>query len=401
VRVTDVRTMRLLGPDPHGIGGRSRTYEFLFVRIDTDAGVTGTGEAAAFPGVEDEIRRCREWLLGRDPFEMRPIVRALMYGALPADGNLPAPSIMSSTATQVGPPVWGASGVEMALCDLTGKALGVSVSTLLGGSFRGRVRVYLDRSGVPDPSDHDAWRQLADRAVADGFNFLKFDLEQVAPEMTADAWNRSLTTAQIDEIHDRLSVIRDRVGSGTEIALDGHMCFDVDSALRAAQALRPLRLRWLEDPIPVTSATSLAEVRQRSPIPICGGEMFTAEQFRQFVEASAIDIGHPDVLFVGGLHEARRVADLLDVFNLPFALHNNGSALATVAAAHVGASSPNLLGLEYHFHDATWIGALARRNRPLFEDGAITVDDAPGLGAELDPTVCRRYLAPGEQWFDE
>ncbi len=127
--------------------------------------------------------------------------------------------------------------------------------------------------------------------------------------------------------------------------------------------------------------------------------MLTAEQFRQFAEAGAIDIGHPDLLFTGGLHETRRVADLLDLFDLPFAIHNNGSGLNTVAAAHVAAASPNVLGLEYHFYDAAWVGQVVRRSRPLFEGGGLVVGDAPGLGVELDPEVCERYLAPGAVSF--
>jgi galactonate dehydratase len=392
--------MRLRGPDPHGIGGSAREVEFLYVRVDTDSGLFGIGEAPSFPGVEEVIRSWRPWLVGRDPLGVRPLARALLYGALPVAGDLPAPSIMSRTATQAGPPAWGLSGVEMALCDLAGKALGQPVSTLLGGAFRDRVRVYLDRSGVASPDDLGAWTRLAERTVADGFDFLKFDLEQVAPELTADPWNRSLGTGQIECVVERLGAARDAAGWNVEIALDGHMCFDVDSAIRVAQRLEPLRLRWLEDPIPITSADSLADVRRGSGVPICAGEMFTAEQFRQFAEAGAIDVGHPDLLFAGGLHETRRVADLLDLFNLPFALHNNGSALNTIAAAHVAAASPNALGLEYHFFDASWVGQIARRERPLFESGGVVLDDARGFGAEFDADVCRRHLAPNSALFD-
>lgn len=397
--ISDVRTMRLRGPDPHGIGGQSRTVELLYVRIDTDAGIYGIGEASPFPGVEETIRDWTPWLIGRDPLQVRPIARALLYGALPAGGAMPAPWIMSRTATQVGPPAWGVSGVEMALCDLAGKAIGQPVAALLGGAFRERVRVYLDRSGVEDPTDLGQWTRLAERTVAEGFDFLKFDLEQIAPELNADAWNRSLGTGQLERVAERLTAARDATGWDVEIALDAHMCFDVDTAIRAAERLEPLKLRWFEDPIPITSATSLADVRRRSPIPIAAGEMFTAEQFRQFAEAGALDIGHPDVLFAGGLHETRRSADLLDLFDLPFALHNNGSSLTTIAAAHVGAASPNLLGLEYHFYGIEWIRDVVRRDRPLFEYGGVVVDDAPGLGAEFDREVCEQYLAPGSAVF--
>jgi L-alanine-DL-glutamate epimerase-like enolase superfamily enzyme len=399
MKVTNIRTMRLEGPDPHGIGGQARTYSFLIVRVDTDADVFGIGEATDFPGVRDIIGQCREWLVGRDPAAIGPFVRGFLYGALPGPGPLPAQSIMSPTATTTGPAAWAVAGVEMALWDLAGRALGVPSHTLLGGAFRDQVRVYLDRSGVSDVADPGAWRVVGERAVAEGFDWIKFDLEQIAPELTADPWNRSISPRQLDLVAERVGAVRSAVGPGIDIALDGHMCFDVETAVRVAHVLEPLRLRWLEDPVPITSAASLARVREASPIPIAAGEMFTTEQFRLFVESSALDILHPDVLFVGGLREAQRAASLGDLHYLPVAFHDNGGAVTTIATANVAATIPNLLGMEYHFYDATWVGDFARRDVPLFRDGGIPLSDAPGLGFELDEAVCRRYLAPGESWF--
>jgi L-alanine-DL-glutamate epimerase-like enolase superfamily enzyme len=327
MKVTDIRTMRLEGPDPQGIGGQARTCSFLLVRVDTDAGVFGIGEAADFAGVREIIALCREWLVGRDPLAIGPFVRGFLYGALPGPGPLPAQSIMSATATTTGPVSWAIAGVEMALWDVMGRALGVPSHTLLGGAYRDRVRVYLDRSGVADVADLGAWRGLGERAVAEGFDWIKFDLEQITPELTADPWNRSISGRQLDLVAERLGAVRAAVGHGIDVALDGHMCFDVETAVRVARALEPLGLRWFEDPVPITSAASLARVREESPIPIAAGEMFTTEQFRLFVEAGALDILHPDVLFVGGLGEAQRAASLGDLHYLPVAFHDNGGAV--------------------------------------------------------------------------
>jgi len=284
----------------------------------------------------------------------------------------------------------------MALDDLAGKALGTPVYNLLGGALRDGPTVYLDRSGPLDPSDLGAWRELALRSVAEGFRALKFDVEHVAPELTADPWNRTMTFRQVGAVVERIAAVRQAAGDEIEIALDCHMSYDVETAVRLARAISELDVKWLEDPIPITSPTSLAEVRSRSPVPICCGEMFVPEQFRLFVEARACDIVHPDVLFVGGLHAARRVADYADLHYLPMAMHNNGSALATVAAAHVATASPNFISLEFHFFDATWLKELIRRDRPLFEEGRLWLSDAPGLGLTLDEDVCREHLAPGE-----
>jgi galactonate dehydratase len=289
----------------------------------------------------------------------------------------------------------------MALWDIAGKALGAPVHTLLGGAYRDSVRVYLDRSGVTDPTDLGAWRALGERAVAEGFDWLKLDLEQIAPEQRFDPWSRQIGTRQLATIVERIGAVRDAIGPSIDLGLDGHFMYDVESAIRAGNALADLDLRWYEDPIPITSAESLAAVRAAVPIPIAAGEMFTAEDFRRFFEAGALDIAHPDLLFVGGLGEARKVAAVADLWNSPVAFHDNGGAVTTIATANVAASIPNLLGMEYHFYDAPWLGAYARRDVPLFQDGAIPMVDAPGLGLELDEEVCRKHLAPGESWFGD
>ena len=395
MKVTDIRTMRLAGPDPHGVGGIERTWTVELVRVDTDAGIYGLGEAGSMMGDREAIAYCREWLIGKDPLAIRPFVRAMLYGGLP-----PYDPQMSPTATVAGPVAWGVSGVEMALCDIAGKALGTPVYNLLGGAFRDKVRVYLDRSGVADPSDDGQWRALAQRVKDEGFTDLKFDAEWMAPELSRDPWNRSIRADQIRRTVERLMLVREVVGPDIEIALDGHMSYDVDSAIRLARALEPVGLTWWEDPIPILDVDGLARVRDASPIPICAGEMFVTEQFRTFIDRGALDIVHPDVLFVGGLHEARTVADLADLHGIPLALHNNGSALTSIGAAHVAASSPNFIALEYHFYDAPWIGRVVRREgHELFEGGHVVLSDAPGLGVEIDDSVARQYLAPGESLF--
>ena len=109
----------------------------------------------------------------------------------------------------------------------------------------------------------------------------------------------------------------------------------------------------------------------------------------------------PDLLFVGGLHEGKKVADYADLNGIPLAIHNNGSAMNTVAEAHLAAACPNFIGLEYHFWDAKWIGQVVRREGvPLFDEtGHVPLTDAPGFGVEIDTTIAERYLAPGQSLF--
>jgi galactonate dehydratase len=229
---------------------------------------------------------------------------------------------------------------------------------------------------------------------------MKFDLEWVAPDFNRDPWNRSARIDQINRTVERLMAVREAVGWDVEISVDAHMSYDADSAIRFAQALEPVRLRWFEDPVPILNFDAQAHVRAQSSIPICAGEMLVPDQFREMIAAEAVDIVHPDLLFVGGLHEARKVADYADLNGIPLALHNNGGGVNTVAAAHVAAASPNFIGLEVHFWGAMWMGDVIRREGvPLIQDGFVPLTDAPGFGMEIDEAVARPLLAPGESLF--
>jgi len=394
MHITDIRSMLLTGPDKHGIGGQARNWSILVVRVDTDAGIYGLGEALNYMGVRQALDHIKGRLVGRDPLSIHPIAMDLIYGALP-------PHAMPGCPNDVpfGPIVWATGAVEMALCDLVGKALGAPAYALLGGKYRERIPIYLDRSAPSRREDLSAWKALALETAERGFQHMKFDIDYMAPELTADVWNRSVSLPQLNRIVERLSAAREAVGPDLEIAADCHRQYDVNSAIRLAQALAPLRLRWLEDPTPFVNPDALFDVREKSPIPICVGEDFIAEEFRLFIDRRACDIIHPDVLFTGGLHEARRIAEYAELHYLPMAMHNNGSALATVAACHVAAASRNFIGLEYHFHDSPWLTGLVDLGRPLFQDGHVLLDDAPGLGIVLNEKFCRPYLAAGETLF--
>ena len=411
MKITDIRMMRLWGPRNHGVGGGTAKIVKVVVRVDTDAGIFGLGEVDDFMGVRQGIAYMREYFIGRDPFAANAIVSEMLYGTQAPNpvgaprgpmgkNNIIAVSMCSPTATPWGPVAWAASGVDIALCDLIGKALKTPAYNLLGGRFREHARVYLDRSSPDDITDLAAWKKMAEETVQSGFSQMKFDIDFMATECVSDVWNRSLSLKQINRIVERLETVRQATGPDFEICVDCHMQYNVPDAIRVANALAHLKLLWLEDPTPITNPDSCAQVRAKSPVPICVGEMFIAEQFRLFIDQGACDILHPDVLFCGGLHELRRIADLAELNHLPVAFHGNGGAIATIAAAHAGVASRNFLGLEYHFIETPWIGEFARRDVPLFRDGHVVMTDAPGLGIELDREVCRQHLAPGEALFD-
>ena len=201
MRITGVQSMRLVGPREHALGGHTGAISKMLVRVDTDVGLYGLGEADAFLGVIEGISYISEYIKGRDPLHVRPLVSELLYGSLPPHHRLAPEGLLSSghfacaamspTATAYGPIVWAASGVEMALCDLVGKALDTPVSTLLGGRFRDRVRVYLDRSAPAQVEEESAWIDLAATALDQGFTQMKFDIDYM--EGTMLFWFRKLT----------------------------------------------------------------------------------------------------------------------------------------------------------------------------------------------------------------
>ena len=410
MKITDIQMMRLWGPRNHGVGGGSAKVAKVIVRVDTDAGIYGLGEADDFMGVRQGIAYMREYFRGRDAFATNAIISEMLYGTVApySDGtirgvmpnNIIACSMCSPTATPWGPVVWAASGVEIALCDLIGKALKTPAYNLLGGQFRNQARVYLDRSSPDDITDLSAWEKMAAETAALGFTQMKFDIDFMATECVTDVWTRSLSLKQINRIVERLDVVRKAAGPDFEICVDCHMQYNVPDAIRVANALGHLNLLWLEDPTPITNPDSCAQVREKSPVPICIGEMFIAEQFRLFVDHHACDILHPDVLFCGGMRELQRIAQYAELNHLPIAFHSNGGAIATIAAANVGATCRNFLGVEYHFIETLWIGEYVHRDVPLFRDGQVVLSDAPGLGIELNREVCAQHLAPGESLFD-
>jgi galactonate dehydratase len=401
--------MRLRGPRNHNVGGGTSKIAKVVIRVDADNGLYGLGECDDFMGVKRGIHYMNEYFRGRDAFAVNAIVSEMLYGTAnphppsARPGEMPNGMIgiamCSPTATPWGPAVWSVSGVAIALCDLIGKHLKVPAYNLLGGKFRDRVKVYLDRSAPDKIDDLDAWREMAVDSAKDGFTQMKFDIDFMAADVVKDVWNRTLSLTQINRVVERLSVVRKEVGPDFELCVDCHMQYNIPDAIRVANALAPLNLLWLEDPTPITNPDSCAEVRAKSPIPICIGEMFIAEQFRLFIDHDACDILHPDIMFCGGIYEMQRIGQLAELNHLPVAMHGNGGALATIAAANVAATCRNFLGVEYHMIETPWCGNFVRRDVPLFVDGHIPLSDAPGLGVELDLDVCRAHLAPGEKLF--
>ena len=198
-----------------------------------------------------------------------------------------------------------------------------------------------------------------------------------------------------------VAAVREAVGRDVMVAMDCHWKFAVGDAIKLAQAVEPYDLLWLEDPVPPENIDAQAKVTAATRTPICTGEnLYRKHGFRELIEKQAAEIIAPDIPKMGGLLEAKKVADHADTYYIPVAPHNVASPVGTVAAAHVCAAMSNFLVIEFHAHDVPWWADLVDGEPPI-KDGFIHLTEAPGHGLTLNEDVARAHLKPGSSFFGE
>ena len=246
------------------------------------------------------------------------------------------------------------TAVETALWDLAGKALGLPVYQLLGGKFRDKIRVYMDtalyQSNLPEPEE---FAQAAREAVDMGYNAVKFDLDQAKDPNKYDHYNWTANNAEIERMYNQMAAAREEVGPYIDICADMHGRYDAITGEKVAKILEPLNMMWLEEPIPAENTDAYKKITESTTTPICAGENhYLAHGFRPLLEKGAVDIIMPDLQKAGGLGEGQRIANLANLYYVPFAPHMVASYLGAMAACHVCASVPNFMILEWqiYFH---------------------------------------------------
>jgi L-alanine-DL-glutamate epimerase-like enolase superfamily enzyme len=388
LKITDIRTAVVQG-----------NFPWVLVRIETDAGLTGLGEAYWGAGVAELVHRARPLLVGEDPTNINKLVEVMIR-------------CLSGEGSQAGTTVTAISGIEIALWDLLGRALKVPISTLFGGRFRDRIRIYADchAGATPDPAD---WAVRAREVVAAGFTAIKFDLDAKNPftlDISDDPhprrhwfepFNRTISSRELNWQVDCVRAVREAVGPDIMVAMDLHWKFSVNDAIRLAQALEPFDLLWLEDPVPPENIEAQRHVTHSTRTPICTGEnLYRKHGYRELIEKQAARIIAPDIPKMGGLAEAKKVADHADLYYIPIAPHNVASPIGTVAGAHVCAAMNNFLVMEFHAHDVPWWGDLVE-GEPTISQGFIHLNERPGHGLTLNEDVARAHLQPGSSFFGD
>lgn len=368
-----------------------RNGHSLFVKIYTNQDVWGNGEAVdATPGTYHLVKMMGDRIRGKNPLNINRIFedirrRGFFEGA------------------QSGMYVSVLTAVETALWDLAGKALDLPVYQLLGGKFRDKIRVYMDtalyQNRLPTPED---FAKSARQAVDMGMTAVKFDLDQANDPGKYDAYNWTASPAELQRMYDQVAAAREEVGPNIDICCDMHGRYDLTSGKRVAKMLEPLNLMWLEEPIPAENAEAYKYITQSTSTPICAGENhYLAYGFRPLLEIGAVDIIMPDLQKAGGLGEAQRIANLANLYYVPFAPHMVASYLGAMASAHVCASVPNFMVLEWqiYFHTNPMYKEIVSYDGEMVVDGHIPLSNKPGIGVEINEEGMRKYADKDVPFF--
>lgn len=399
-------------------------FDWTLIKVETDDGVTGYGEAYFGPGLPGVIREYAALLEGEDPTSIDVIVRKMKAASV---------HVWPGLATHA------VCGIEAALLDAVGKRYKLPLWQILGGKYRDRVSVYVDchageslesitpllvprtpswqggeaprAAGAPSVKhrwdrpgqEHltpEAYARRAAEMAARGFSILKFDIDVPMP-FASDEFNRDLGAAEVDYAASLVGAVRRQIGEGIGLAIDCHWNYGVAAAVELARALEPYRLLWLEDPVPPENLAALAQVQRATRLPVATGENhYHRIDFERLITEAGLRLLAPDVQKIG-LWEGRKLADLADLYYVNLAFHNVSGPIGTLAGAHLSAAVPNFVALEWHAADVPFFDELVRgAGGPLIENGAIRVPGAPGLGIELDEDVAWRYRKPGERFFE-
>ena len=343
---------------------------WVFVRLRSDKGLTGLGEASHGMGSDDSMRsalkECFEFVREQSPFDVEGYrLRAWQFAS--KGGRL--------TATAF-------SGIEQAMWDLAGKALGVPACDLLGGRLRGDLEVYANiNRATNDVRTPEAFAANARLAVEAGFRAIKAATFDGFPNLKAPE-------SEIRKAADLgiacLEAIRRAVGSEVKVLVDCHSRFSRELAIEIAHRLEPVNLYWYEEPVAPARLEDTSAISKAIRQPISGGEaLFATEGFAPLIDSRAFAFVMPDVKHCGGILEGKAIAARARAAGVAVSPHNPSGPVATAASVQLCAGMPNFAILEHAWGEASWSKDLVTPPE-AFPGGRIRVPDRPGLGIELN-----------------
>ena len=364
----------------------------LFIKIMTNQGLIGYGEGVdAVGGTHMLVQRFERMLIGKSPLNVHRLYEDIRKGGV-------------FGGAQAGVYIAVLSAIETALWDVSGKALGVPVYQLLGGKFRDSVRVYCDtalyQNNLPTPAD---FAKNATEAKSMGFNAIKFDLDQANDPGKYDRYNWTASPKELDRMVKQIGAAREAVGPDIDICVDMHGRYDTPTGEKVAKLLEPMNLMWLEEPIPAENIDAYKKITDSTSTPICAGENhYLAHGFTKMLSSGAVDIVMPDLQKAGGLGEGQRIANLANLYYVPFAPHMVATFLGAMATAHVCASVPNFMIMEWqiYFHTDPMFKEITIHEGEQVTNSFVKVSDKPGIGVDLNEEAVKKYAAQGYPFFE-
>jgi len=360
--------------------GHVQTFDAAIVRIETDTGLVGWGEgknaagsAGIYAGLVHLINReFGPRLVGRDPCEPS-VIWDWLYSGVRHHHAVARGHALPDLARR-GISIAAISAIDLACWDILGKSLNVPVWRLFGGRKADRLPAYAsggwaDEAGIGE--------QLAGYVTAGGFKAVKMRVGAMDGSPHASA--------------ERVKAARARLGPGIEIMVDAHGTYTTAEAKRFCHLVRDCDLAWFEEPVTADDKPGLALVRQAATMPIAAGESEqTRFDFRDLINAGAVDILQPDLAICGGLTEARRIDALAGAFNLRLAPHLWAGAPAFFAGLHLCAASPSSWILEYSLGANPMLRDLIAE-KIVVKDGMIDIPDTPGLGITVREDIVKAF----------
>lgn len=364
LEITDVETYLVANP----------WKPWVFVELETDAGVTGLAEATAHDKprtVAAAIEEMSNFFIGRDPFDTEALWLE-MYRDEWFSKN-----VINTTVC---------SAVDMACWDIKGKVLDKPVYELLGGAVHGtELRTYANGWYQDTGHTPEGFARQAQKVVDDGYDAMKFD-----PFGTA--W-QSMSRKEQNNSVNIVGAVREAVGPDVDLMIECHGRFSAGQAVEIAREMAEFEPTWFEEPCPPDSINSLAEVARKSPIPVSTGERhMTKHDFFELVTRTDVDLFQPDLMNTGGITEGKKIAGLAEADHVDLAPHNPQGPVAGAIYGHFCTSIPNFRIQEmFQTYDVDWVDNLM--NKPLVvEDGYMQIPDGPGYGIELDHDVVDEHV---------
>ena len=330
---------------------------WVFIKLHTDEGVHGIGEATAHRGaktMETALIEYRRYYLHRDPFDLESIHEELDKSGAPAKVK---------------------AAVDIACLDIIGKTLGVPIYRLIGGLYRGKIKAYAN-GWYQTERTPEAFAEKAKGVVNKGYLAMKFD-----------PFGSAYGTLSREELNLSISIVeavREAVGPDVDLFIECHGRFNPATAIRIGRMLESFDPGWIEEPMRSNRMDEMAAVGSKLSTPVAGGEgLAGVDAFHELFLRKSVQIAQPDTVGCGGITEMKKICELAKIYGIMIAPHNAMGPVGTAAALHVDASTSNIMIQEVFEDFATPLAAKIVDHPIEIKNGELVVSQKPGLGMDL------------------